>query len=1094
MHSTYGKALERLLASVDGGALPAAAGRVAVLQRPGLSGGCLAGLVAQLAAQQHGGATAVRILSMDERVLQLAGYGAAAGADVAVLRWAEDGALFTASNAATAASSMLRPPKEPLPARLLPDYWAMAGHLLPDYWALAGHLPSGAPGVPAFGEGRARSVAERLAAAGIRLGAAGLSPKRAAKASKWMASEGRFAAATYGAVMSRVLGAQAAPLGEAAALTLLAPALAPAAAVPLTSPSGVWRELTARAAVADPVALEAALEVAAAAAAPYSGLVTPTAAAAELPKYIEILDYPVELRVNAAAPTAAIGSHGAAAGIAANPADAALIVSYSLVDDAQQLDELVSYLTASLDRNQQVFISWEPPPAPPPPPKKKRSPSAAATANQPPEKKKRSRSAAATDNQPPSIKGDEDPNAPPCGLAIAWPAVDPAGAAATSKFLAEKAEEAAAPAGTAPAGGGGGLLAVIADRTGGAEPSEPPSSALPRWCLVTHDLKHFARQCGAAGARLPAPPAPGQYFDTLAAGYVFEAERFKPAKGIKPDSVQCLATLLGCPQYPAVRSEMAAALAATGADSRVAAAAKVAHNALCYVRLRQLMLDARSKQAAAAAAAASGGGGGTCGRHRHVMLDPCALIEEVEVPVQVVLAEMEMAGVGVDVAAMRRLDDQVRDRMQQLTQEAAALAAEQVDFCSPEGKCALFEGKLGLVQKARAAGEKIKMTPKGHTVSMDRTNLDILEKYDKSGLVRLAIEYAQQGTLISSYTTTFLAEVDPVTSRIYPTYDQVSTATGRLSTPGANLMAIPNAREDFDGAKEFRSTFVAPPGRLLLSADYSQVELRVLAHITRDPVLVDAFVGGRDVHRTTASKLFRIPPEQVSGAQRQAGKRVNFGLVYGMGYAKLARDIGAPLEQANNFIKTFKESFATMRAEMNAMKAAAFVTGFATSLCGRRRHFRGRWRPGGRLALWEARARAAPDTPETQDWVEREVLAILGVDALAKRETDDSTVMRELGNMRFQGSTSDIAKAAMVNTVRQLTTRGSAARLLLMVHDELIFEVPEGEVDEVATTVKAVMEATAQLSVPLEVGVEVGPNLGDLKEYLKEDAAQEQPL
>ncbi|KXZ52244.1 hypothetical protein GPECTOR_10g875 [Gonium pectorale] len=1047
MHSTYGTALAQVVASIDGGALPAAAGRVAVLQRPGLSGGCLAGLLAQLAVQQHGCTTAVRILSMDERVLQLAGCGAAAGADVAVLRWATDGALVTAS-------SMLRPPKEPLPA-----------HLLPDYWALVGHLPSGAPGVPAFGEARARSVVERLAAAGIRLGAAGLSPKRAAKVSKWMASEGRFATATYGAVMSRVLGAEAGPLGEAAARTLLAPVLAPAAAVPLTSSSE-----------------------------PYSCLVTLTAAAAELPEYIKLLDYPVELRVNAAAPTAATGSHGGAAGIAANPADAALIVSYSLVDDAQQLKELVSYLTTSLDRNQQVFISWEPPPAPP--------------------SRKRSLSAAATANQPPSIKGNEDPDAPPRGLAIAWPAVDPAGAAATSKFLTEAAEEAAAPAGTAQAaGGGGGLcaalhvahvrlappsvtaahggaltaadaaaalrpllfgavapdaapprLAVIADSTGSAEPSEPPPSGLPRWCLVTHDLKRFVRQCAAAGVRLPAPPAPGQYFDTLAAGYVFDAERFKPRDGstIKPDSVQCLATFLGCPQYPAVRSEMAAALAATGADPRVAAAAEVAHNALCYVRLRQLMLDARAKQAAAAAAAASGGGGGASGRHRHVVLDPCALIEEVEVPVQ-------------------------------LMREAAALAGEQVDICSPEGKRALFEGKLGLVQKARAAGEKIKMTPKGLEVSMDRSNLDIFEKYDESGLVKLALEYAQQDHLIRSYTGKFLPEVDPTTSRIYPTYNQVGTATGRLSTPGANLMAIPNVREDFDEAMEFRSTFVAPPGRLLLSADYSQVELRVLAHITRDPELVDAFVGGRDVHRATASKLYRIPPEQVSDVQRQAGKRVNFGLAYGMGYAKLARDIGVPLDQANKFIKTFKESFATMCREMNAMKATAFVTGFATSLCGRRRHFRGRWRPGGGLALWEARTQAAPDNPDTQDWVERQVLAILGVDALTRHETDDSTVLRELGNMRFQGSTSDIVKAAMVNTVRQLATRGSAARLLLMIHDELIFEVPEGEVDEVATTVKAVMEATAQLSVPLKVGVEVGPNLRDLKEHFKEDA-QEQLL
>eukprot|EP00198_Chlamydomonas_reinhardtii_P010236 XP_001699573.1 predicted protein [Chlamydomonas reinhardtii] len=484
------------------------------------------------------------------------------------------------------------------------------------------------------------------------------------------------------------------------------------------------------------------------------------------------------------------------------------------------------------------------------------------------------------------------------------------------------ASPAAPPAGNRPLqppprakkrGGGGGKRA---GKDGRPPPLRTPSQAGdedPTAAPVGLSLAwpaRFAITCAGLGCRLPLPPPPGAYFDTLAAAYVFSAERFRPQENstLKPDSVVVMSDLTRIAQYQ-----------------------------------------------------------------------------------DVVLAEMEMAGFGVEVGAMQRLhEESVRRRAQVLDE-----------------------------------------------------NLEIMAPYDSTGrVVHLVMEHARLDKLIQSYTGLFLQHVDRRTGRVYPTLNQVGTATGRLSMSGANLMALPHDKEEFgEHLRNFRRALVARPGWLLLAADYSQVELRVIAHITQDPTLASAFRERRDVHAQTAARVFRVPLGAVTPAQRQAGKQVNFGLVYGMGAAKLARDIGLPDNEASDFIHTFRDVFATLYDQMDRTKAQAFVSGYATSLRGRRRGFRGAWSGKGLAWLdWQARFE-----PWRRQQLAAEVLGKLkadeGLAGWRGMDRDDRTTLRELGNMSYQGSTSDIVKAAMVRCTAALGPGpggiNSRAQLLLQVEMEL---------------------------------------------------------
>jgi len=403
------------------------------------------------------------------------------------------------------------------------------------------------------------------------------------------------------------------------------------------------------------------------------------------------------------------------------------------------------------------------------------------------------------------------------------------------------------------------------------------------------------------------------------------------------------------------------------------------------------------------------------------------LFDDVEVPLTGVLLGMERAGVAVDVGKLRDLGAQMGEMLAALETSIHQQAGEPFNIESPKQLGEILFTKLELpVQKRAKTGPS--------------TDAEVLEKLrDKHPIVELIGEYRTFAKLKSTYVDALAELAAARGGRIHTTFEQTVAATGRLSSRDPNVQNIPIRTEW--GAK-IRSCFVAgDPGLMLMAADYSQIELRLLAHFSQDPNLLSAFRSGEDIHRRTASEVFEVPVDEVTSDMRRQAKTVNFAVIYGMGAASLAQEIGVSREEAAQFIENYFAKLPGVKRYLSETLEQARTQGYTTTLLGRRRAF-----PG--LTSSSARDRA---------YAERSAV-----------------------NSPLQGTAADIIKVAMVRLDRLLSERRLACRMLLQVHDELLFEVPTNELGEAAALVEEAMESACELSVPLLVDVSVGENWRDM--------------
>ena len=404
------------------------------------------------------------------------------------------------------------------------------------------------------------------------------------------------------------------------------------------------------------------------------------------------------------------------------------------------------------------------------------------------------------------------------------------------------------------------------------------------------------------------------------------------------------------------------------------------------------------------------------------------LFRRLEMPLLPVLAGMEQSGVAIDAAAFRAFLDDVQGRLDQLTAHVYELAGTQFNIRSAQQLGDVLFNGLGLPAPRKT---------KGGQASTSQQTLEKLA--GQHPVVDSILQYRKLEKMRSTYLDPLPRLVDPQ-GRIHTTFNQKATATGRLSSSNPNLQNIP-VRGPL--GKRMRSCFIAGPGRLLVSADYSQVELRVLAHVSQDPALLEAFRNGEDIHARTAALVYDLPPDQVSPDQRRNAKTINFGLIYGMGAQKLAQELKISTTQAKDFIARYFERLQGLKEFYEGVEASARKHGFVTTLGGRRRLL-----PDINSASGQAAARAR----------------------------------RQAINTVIQGSAADIIKLAMLAVARDERLRELDARLLLQVHDELLLEVPADAAEEAGALVARLMQdvcpAGKELSVPLLVDWGTGHDWG----------------
>ncbi|WP_297230830.1 DNA polymerase I [Desulfovibrio piger] len=404
------------------------------------------------------------------------------------------------------------------------------------------------------------------------------------------------------------------------------------------------------------------------------------------------------------------------------------------------------------------------------------------------------------------------------------------------------------------------------------------------------------------------------------------------------------------------------------------------------------------------------------------------LFRQLEMPLLPVLAGMEQSGVAIDAAAFRAFLDDVQGRLDQLTAHVYELAGTQFNIRSAQQLGDVLFNGLGLPAPRKT---------KGGQASTSQQTLEKLA--GQHPVVDSILQYRKLEKMRSTYLDPLPRLVDPQ-GRIHTTFNQKATATGRLSSSNPNLQNIP-VRGPL--GKRMRSCFIAGPGRLLVSADYSQVELRVLAHVSQDPALLEAFRNGEDIHARTAALVYDLPPDQVSPDQRRNAKTINFGLIYGMGAQKLAQELKISTTQAKDFIARYFERLQGLKEFYEGVEASARKHGFVTTLGGRRR--------------------LLPDINSASGQAA----------ALARRQAINTVI---------QGSAADIIKLAMLAVARDERLRELDARLLLQVHDELLLEVPADAAEEAGALVARLMQdvcpAGKELSVPLLVDWGTGHDWG----------------
>jgi DNA polymerase-1 len=402
--------------------------------------------------------------------------------------------------------------------------------------------------------------------------------------------------------------------------------------------------------------------------------------------------------------------------------------------------------------------------------------------------------------------------------------------------------------------------------------------------------------------------------------------------------------------------------------------------------------------------------------------------ESMELPLVAVLADMELAGVKVDTALLATMSREMEAQLQALTLEIHRLAKGEFNINSPIQLREVLFDRLGL--------KSAKKTAKTRAAS---TAEDVLEELALvHELPRKVLEYRAVQKLKSTYVDALPALVDPETGRIHATFNQTIAATGRLSATDPNLQNIPIRTPE---GRRIREAFVAEPGNLLLSADYSQIELRVLAHLSKEPTLIDTFRRGEDVHDRTAREIFG-PLSPVSPAeQRRVSKMVNYALLYGKSAFTLAKDLGIDRKQAEAFIAAYFARYPGVRRYIDETVAQARETGTVRTLLGRLRR------------LPDLRSKSFPVRMEAE---------------------------RQAMNTPLQGSAADLIKQAMIDLHRELRRRALRSRLILQIHDELLLEVPEAEAEAARALVQEVMEGALELDVPLVADARLGHSWADV--------------
>ena len=403
-----------------------------------------------------------------------------------------------------------------------------------------------------------------------------------------------------------------------------------------------------------------------------------------------------------------------------------------------------------------------------------------------------------------------------------------------------------------------------------------------------------------------------------------------------------------------------------------------------------------------------------------------ALLRELELPLCRVLAHMEHDGVPVDRAALEAFSAMLSERIAVCERLIYGYSGEPFNIQSPRQLGVVLFEKLGL--------PPVKKTKSGYS-----TNAEVLEKLrDRHPIIQAVMDYRMLTKLQSTYAEGLQKEIAP-DGRIHTTFQNTITATGRLSSTEPNLQNIPVRTEL---GSEIRKMFVPRPGWVLVDADYSQIELRVLAHIADDRAMQEAFRSGEDFHRLTASRVFHVPPEDVTPLMRRQAKAVNFGIVYGISEFSLAQDIGVSRREAKEYIERYLTQYPGVRDYMKKIVETARTQGYVSTLFGRRRMI-----PEIRSTNFNIRS---------------------GAERIAL-------------NTPVQGTAADIMKLAMVRVFRALETNGLRARLLLQVHDELIVECPPEEAGRVRAIVADEMEHAATLAVPLVAEAKSGESWYDAK-------------
>jgi DNA polymerase-1 len=404
------------------------------------------------------------------------------------------------------------------------------------------------------------------------------------------------------------------------------------------------------------------------------------------------------------------------------------------------------------------------------------------------------------------------------------------------------------------------------------------------------------------------------------------------------------------------------------------------------------------------------------------------LYEEIDLPLVPVLARMEQAGVKIDTAALAKMSTELERESSAKAKEIHELAGADFNIASPKQLGDILFNRLNLPKPVKYG--------KGRTIS---TAVDVLETLaEEHPIARKVLDYRQLTKLKSTYVDTLPALINPDTGRLHTTFYQAGTATGRLSSANPNLQNIPIRTELGRG---IRAAFIAEPGHVLLTADYSQIELRLLAHFSHDPLLVEAFRRGDDIHTLTASQVFGVPPLMVTPDHRRQAKVVNFGIVYGLSAFGLSQNLGIEPAEAKLFIANYFEKYKGVRAFIDKTLEEA------------RRDLKVRTLHG--------RIRPIPDIN-------------------SKNFTPRGFAERTAVNTPLQGTAADLIKVAMIRIDAALQEQKLKSRMTLQVHDELVFEVPEKEVETMQSLVREHMERVHELAVPLLVEMEAGPNWRDL--------------